>query len=332
MRWGEREKEIVRAWSAHVTASVHLSVEKTLDARSAKLEDFARELARLVPKVSVEVLERESDDLPALLPGAGWIFHGVPDAAELRPFLEILALSTQPTPPPLDRDLLSMVASLESPRELTLYVTPHCPHCAHTLFDLAPLPLASPRLLVRVIDADSFPEQARSLGIRAVPTLLLGETFRWTGQVRIREVLEVVCREEGGALSAAATIRLLKEGKAEDVARLMARSDRAWQDFPRILTHPEWSVRLGALVVLEELAEARPDLARSHLSPLWDRMDGAHLSVQGDILYAIGLAGDRSWISVLERWLEENDPGPDLLEVAREALEKLDTDPQVDSP
>ncbi|WP_143156454.1 hypothetical protein [Desulfacinum infernum] len=323
MRWTEREKEMVRAWSAHVTGPVRLTVETTLNERSPDLVDFARELARMVPGVTVEVSERELPDLPAILVGSGWIFHGVPAGAELRPFLEILALSAQKTPPAAPPDLLPLLESLESPRELTLYITPQCPHCAHTLFDLAPLPFASPRLIVRVIDAALFPEEARSLEIRAVPTLLYGDDFRWTGRVKIREVLEVVCRQDRGELSAAATIRLLKEGKAQEVARLMGRSEHAWKDFPHVLTHPEWSVRLGALVVLEDLAEAHPDLARSYLLPLWERMETASESVQGDILYAVGLAGDRSWIRVLERWLEEHAPGPDLADVAREAMEKL---------
>jgi hypothetical protein len=323
MKWGEREKETVRAWSGHVTAPVHLTVEKTLDERSSDLVDFARELARMVPGLTVEISEREVRDLPAILVGSGWIFHGIPAGAELRPFLEILALSGQKTPPAVDPDLFSLLDTLESPRELTLYVTAQCPHCAHMLFDLAPLPFAFPRLIVRGIDASLFPEETRPLGIRAVPTLLHGDDFRWTGRVKIREVLEVVCRQDRGELSAAATIRLLKEGKAQEVARLMARSEHAWKDFPRVLTHPEWSVRLGALVVLEDLAEAHPDLARSYLSPLWERMETAPESVQGDILYAVGLAGDRSWIGVLERWLKEHTPGPDLLEVAREAMEKL---------
>jgi hypothetical protein len=91
--------------------------------------------------------------------------------------------------------------------------------------------------------------------------------------------------------------------------------------FTDLLTHPEWSVRLGAVVVVEELVEKNPGLARSILPSLWERFSTADTTVKGDILYLTGLAGSiEEWGDRL-RTLLSSDLPEDLREGAREALD-----------
>jgi len=344
MPFDEHERRTVRAWASHVQGKIPVILETTRDERSGALLACAQELAALAPQIVLDSLFRENHDPPGFFLGHGWIWHAAPAGAELRPFLEILAIhgerSASPqklsealkgdsektiSNPRVAPKLASLLEAMQSPRELAVFTAPQCPHCAHMLLELAPIPFVSSYLVIRVFDATLFPERAQAAGIRSVPTVLFGDDFRWTGRVDIQHIFEVVCRSEHTALSAAAAIRVLKEGKAHELARLMLASPTLWHDFAAVLTHPDWSVRLGALVVLEELAEKDPAKARAYLPALWEKMDGLPAPVQGDVLYATGIVGDASWKDRVLRWMETRTDDPDLREAAEETLRKLQT-------
>ncbi|WP_448384206.1 hypothetical protein [Desulfosoma sp.] len=343
MPFEEHERRTVRAWAAHVQGRIPVVLETTRDARSGLLLAFAQELTALAPQIVVDSLLRENHDPPGFFLGHGWIWHAAPAGAELRAFLEILAIhGERSTSPQKDGEVLegdarktvpkarvapqlaSLLETMQSPRELAVFTTPQCPHCAHMLLELAPIPFVASYLVIRVFDATLFPERAQAAGIRSVPTVLFGNDFRWTGRVDIQHIFEVVCRSEQTALSAAAAIRVLKEGKAHELARLMLASPTTWPDFTVVLTHPDWSVRLGALVVLEELAEKDPNKAGAYLPALWEKMDRLPAPVQGDVLYATGIVGDASWKGRVLQWMETRPDDPDLREAAEETLRKLE--------
>ncbi len=89
-----------------------------------------------------------------------------------------------------------------------------------------------------------------------------------------------------------------------------------------MIDHPEWSVRLGAVVVMEELAEANRELARQSLEPVWERFAQLNDSVKGDVIYLSGLVGSPAWIPRIEALLRE-DVSEEMREVVTEALESL---------
>lgn len=337
----EHEKRAILAWIAHVADTIPLVLETTRDRRSAALQAFARDLTALAPQIALDHVSRETDDVPGFFLGHGWIWHAIPSGAELRPFLEILAvLGEQSTPtekamgsrgvrrnPHAPSELMELLQNLQTPQELEVFTTPQCPHCAHMLLELVPAPFVASSLVIRVIDAALFPQRAKEAGIRSVPTVLFGKDFRWTGRVDITHIFEVVCRKDHTGLSSAAAIRLLKEGKAPELARLILASPTTWTDFAAVLTHPDWSVRLGALVVLEELSEKDPKKVSEYLPPLWEKMEAFPPAVQGDVLYATGIVGDASWKGRVLQWALQNAHDPELVEAAEEALAKLEAAP-----
>ncbi len=76
------------------------------------------------------------------------------------------------------------------------------------------------------------------------------------------------------------------------------------------------------MVVMEELAETNPALARQTAEPLWDRFDEADDAVKGDLLYVFG---ELKSAELLPR-LREIQAGPfaaDVREAAAEAIEKI---------
>ena len=72
------------------------------------------------------------------------------------------------------------------------------------------------------------------------------------------------------------------------------------------LKENKWPIRLGAMVVMEEIAGKNPDLAAEALNPLWGRFHGAPVQIQGDILHVLGEIGDPRSVSRLESVLSGN--------------------------
>ncbi|MGQ9796883.1 thioredoxin family protein [Desulfosoma sp.] len=337
MPLNEYDRRALLSWNAHVSGQVCLRLCLTRDPRSAALQTYAEDLRALSPHISLHTAFEDTDDLPGFFIDDSWIWHAVPSGAELRPFLETLALFQEmsaalrryredrlaPTLGPIRPDLRQRLLGLQSHRELLVFTAPQCPQCAHMLLELAPMPFITPYLMVRVVDALLCAERAQAAGIRSVPTILFGEDFRWTGRVNLAHVLEVVCRNESTELSAAAAIRLLKEGKAQELSRLMLSSSNPWRDFPAVLTRAEWSVRLGALVVLEELVDKDPLKAQAYLPLLWNNMDELPAAVQGDVVYATGIVGDPAWTERVFRWAEKQVEDSELREVGEETLNTL---------
>lgn len=92
--------------------------------------------------------------------------------------------------------------------------------------------------------------------------------------------------------------------------------------FYDLITHEKWSVRLGAMVAMEEIIEEDRPLAAQCVGPLWERFPALDQQAQGDVVYILGEAGGRDIIRALETVLS----GPynaETREAAREALERI---------
>lgn len=104
----------------------------------------------------------------------------------------------------------------------------------------------------------------------------------------------------------------------------MIQADTLFQGFTDLLLHPEWSVRLGAMVVVEHLTENAPLLAARLVPVLMKAFDDvSDISIQGDIFFTLGEVGDLTAAA----WIAQKMPGlthPDLLDAAKDALSTIE--------
>ena len=128
--------------------------------------------------------------------------------------------------------------------------------------------------------------------------------------------------QDPSALSAASLEMMIQDGNAGQLARMMIDEDKIFQAFYEVLTHFSLSVRLGAMVAMEELIEEKPDLAALTIAPLLERFDGVSETVQGDILYVLGELGHPDVKERLESVLK-GDFSADVKEAADEAIAKI---------
>ena len=314
------EKQII-GLNDQLARDITISLLDATHPSSPKFRKFCDTLTRLVPKIRISKINETDSPLPQILIGSGLRFQAIPAGLELQPFLEAIAAVEsgrhnigQADKAGLQKDGL--------PAFLKLFMAPQCTFCPTAVRQLTPLPMANDRIQLTIIDASLFPEEAQSDKIRAVPTILLDGQFRWTGSVPLQEIINTINTRNPASLGAASLENILKQGQAGRLAGMLLDAGRIFPAFYDLLMHPKWPVRLGAMVVVEEIAGRSPALAAEVINILWEGFYRQPDQVKGDILYLFGEIGDRRAAAWLEAVLAE-DHNEEVKEAAREALDKM---------
>lgn len=315
------EQDRVIKWNEALASDVDLQLITTEDHRSGELKKFCESLTRFAPRVRVISDEGYAKDLPALGIGPRLRYHAVPLGKELAPFLMALSLDSARVSQLL-APVHEAIEKIEIPVFLRLFVTPQCPFCPVAVEQLLPLPAASEQIHLAVIDGAFFPEVAQRLDVRSAPTLFFDQAFRWSGSVPLSELLAMMADRDPINLGAESLESMLKGGHAFKVADMMLERDAIFPAFFDLLAHEKMFVRLGAMVVMETIAEQAPALAAQVIDPLWERFFRATDPVQGDIVHVLGESGGKKIIAKLETILSGKFSS-DVKEAAREVLENI---------
>lgn len=211
---------------------------------------------------------------------------------------------------------------ITTPLFLKLYVAPNCPHCPLVARELSLLSIINSNINIEIIDGLLFPGKAENDAIRSVPTLIFNENFRWVGQVQMSDVVEVLTNIDPENLSSRSIQTMIEAGKANAVAKLMLDEGIVFNSLFDLLVNEKWSVRLGAMVVAEEIGHSDKLIANQLIENLWNRYDTVGDSVKGDIVYLIGEIGSAIYIDKLKALVRQN-PVPDLLDAVKDSLETL---------
>ena len=317
-----QEETRIRGWNDEQDDDIQIGLLTTEDNRSAELREFCEILTRIAPKVHVVNEEGEPEGLPAIQVGAALIYHSVPLGTELEPFLQSLSPFNEESSR-LSASILGQLEKLDLPAALRLYVSQQCPICPAVARQITPLPAVNELISLAVIDCTLFPEIAQSNRVQSVPTVVLDEQFRWTGLLQLEEFVEILINRDPATLSASSLERMLQEGSAIEVAEMMLRKGQLFPPFVDLLVHEKWSVRMGATVAIEEIADRNRELAAQIVDPLWEYFDGVEDPIKDDILYISGKAGDHRMEARLKGILK-GQYNAEIKEAARETLEEIE--------
>ena len=288
---------------------------------SQVFHEFCDDLAQLVPKIKITHEDVSAQQPPQLLIGSGLRYQAMPTGLEIGPFIEALtALDSKPLQ--LAESTKIRLKKNSLPATLTVFIAPHCTYCPKVISQLIPLSMIEAGIQLFVIDGTLFPETAQRHRIQSVPTILLDDQFRWTGSVPIDEIIDAISTRNPALLGATSLESLLKEGQASHLAALMLDAQEIFPAFYGLLIHDKWPVRLGAMVVIEEIAAQAPRIASEIIEPLWGHFEQVSDQIKGDLLYLFGEIGDIRAIP----WLEAVSAGEfdaEVIEAAKEALDKI---------
>lgn len=316
----DTDENILTHWIKAHSSSAEITRIPSDHSASPMFESFLTALTEKIPQLTFKN-ESDEKDLPALMVNENITFSAIPQGKILTSFLSCL-FQTASTPSALSSKTLAHLNKIDIPVLLKLYIANTCPHCPGVLETVLSLAAASPRIHLTVIDGTLFPDAAAKEGVMSAPCLILDD-FRWTGSVTAEEIAAMMVDRDPSLLSTASLRMILEEGKAEWIAEKILDRNKIFPGFIGLVTHPIWSVRLGAMVVIEELSENAPDLARQIVPNLLDAFEKADIPTKGDILYALGEVGDgavRETISGMMDALEN----ADLKEAAQEAIESIE--------
>ncbi|MGB5746276.1 MAG: thioredoxin family protein, partial [Desulfobacterales bacterium] len=288
---------------------------------SQVFHEFCDELARLVPKIRIVQEDGSPQKPPQIFIGSGLRYQALPTGLEMRPFIEALtALDSGPMQ--ITDSIKSRLQKNSLPATLTVFISPQCTYCPKVISQLIPLSMAEAGVQLIVIDGTLFPEAAQAHQIQSVPTILLDKQFRWTGSVALEEIIDAISTRNPAMLGATSLESILKDGQASHLAAMMLEAQQIFPAFYDLLIHDKWPIRLGAMVVMEEIAAQTPGIASEAIEPLWSRYEAVSDQIKGDILYLFGEIGDHKVIPRLEEVIA-GEFDAEVKEAAREAMEKL---------
>ncbi len=316
-----RAQALIRNWDKTATEQIRIQLITTDDTQDELFINFSEKFADIAPHLTIETRPGKRD-LPAFLVRENIAYSALPLERELEPFLDALSL-TNSSATPLSGPIQKALETIDIPVRLTLYIALHCPHCPHVVRTLIPMALACSHIDLHIIDGSLFPETAEKDGVLSAPCLILDDDFRWTGSVEPEEIIGMITRRDPSQLSAGTLKNILEQGDASWIVGQMIKKGAIFDAFITLLLHDTWSVRLGAMVVVEELAETDPKLAARLPPILIQEFNGKDVTVQGDILYALGETGDRE----TREWIQSKLPAlshQDLVDAANDALEALE--------
>lgn len=214
---------------------------------------------------------------------------------------------------------------LERPMRLELYTAPLCPYCAQAVEVVHRAALAHAQIQGWAVDATLFPREAEQLGIRSTPALVVDGVLRWVGRISPGELKRILKKAAAGEEWDAALLRsLLAAGALREALKTMEHHPEALTALPSLLGAREFSLRLGALRLLEEVKRPPRSVLSKVIPSICALLKDPSPPVRGDAAYALGLLGDPAAGEPLRQAL--GDPHPDVQEAAREALEALGID------
>ena len=310
-------KEQIKAWTP--LGRPTLSIADTEHPEQKTFEIFARQWQAISTSISWTNSSQPAD-LPGFFLKNNLLYSALPLERELSPFLKGLNALDQPNP---GDGIQKTLNNIEEPCRLTLYIALQCPHCPGMVERLIPLAAACENIHLHIIDGSLFPEKAEKDKVMSAPCLILNDDTRWIGAVAEEEILDMIINKESMDLDTLALKTILEDGRADWITQRMLASKCLFKGFSGLLLHETWSVRLGAMVVVEAFAEEAPTLCAELEKILIDSFSTKDVPVQGDILYALGEIGTsdtRDWIAAHQAVLSHED----LKEAADDAIQSIE--------
>ncbi|MFB6200720.1 MAG: thioredoxin family protein [Halorhabdus sp.] len=119
-------------------------------------------------------------------------YFGIPSGQEFSAFLQdMLAVSTGETQ--LDESVREELASIDEPVDITVFVTPTCPHCPRAVQTAHSLAIENEHVEANSVESQEFMELSQEFGVRGVPQINVnGKDGEFTGALPPQQFVQQV--------------------------------------------------------------------------------------------------------------------------------------------
>jgi glutaredoxin-like protein len=176
----------------------------------AETRQLVEEVAELSDQLTVEIYDFVADEekaeelnvdkIPAIaVIGAedyGVRFYGIPSGYEFTSLLHAIQ-SVAAGKTELSETAMEMLAGLDEPVHMQVFVTPTCPYCPQSVVLAHQMAIASPMVRADMVEAQEFPHLSQKYQVMGVPRTVINETAHLEGAApepmvldKLREALE----------------------------------------------------------------------------------------------------------------------------------------------
>ena len=249
-------------------------------------------------------------------------YHFVPEGPELPVFRHLLwEAASQGTS---ERAGSAEPENSGPPHDMFLFVSAHCPNCPHAVRTVHALARKLPNLSVHLFEAMLHTDLAEKHNIQSVPTLLIDQELRYVGGLDEEKLFSILGTPDSASLLHEKIRKQIKEGSALEAAEWIGGGgDPSF--LATDLGESTFEERIALLVTLEEALETDPRCLDRMVEPLLPHLGAENASVRGDIADLLGKIGDPRALPAIKKLLE--DPDPNVVEAAEEAVETLEQSP-----
>ncbi|MEW5949396.1 MAG: thioredoxin family protein [Thermodesulfobacteriota bacterium] len=295
------------------------------DGLFAELKAFAHKVSGLSDLIMVEETSTTNAHIaPAInlvhSSRSNISYAALPEGGELAPFLRTLAHLGNGTNS-LNEDTVHHLRSLKHEVTIEVLITQSCPVCPRMAEMVNQFALCSQKIKVWIVDVGHFPHIREKHRASSAPTTVINDRVQIVGAVNEKELLNWIYKalsEEGLPDVLASLLTIGNSGKALEIITEEDRPDL----LSDLMGRPEFTVRLGAMVVIESLQQTAPGRIPRLVPGLIKLLDSDMVNIRGDAAFMLGKIGDPRAIEPLRRLVPE-EQNPDILEIAREALDSL---------
>ena len=195
----DEETERVKQWGRDREGEILLRYATAGHALDGAFTDFVDRVAGLVPAIKPKKDNDVDVALPSLFIGEQLTYQALPLQRELELFLTALG-DGNAFSDGIPIDVRRRLAQLRVPALFKIYITRHCPHCPSTVAVLLGLAAASKQIRLTIIDGELFAGVAADDQVKAVPTVMLDDQFRWTGGVDPDELVTLILDRDPASL------------------------------------------------------------------------------------------------------------------------------------
>ncbi|MFB6075430.1 MAG: thioredoxin family protein [Haloarculaceae archaeon] len=119
-------------------------------------------------------------------------YFGIPSGQEFGSFLQdAIAVSTGETG--LSEGVRAELAAIDEPVELTVFVTPTCPHCPRAVQTAHSLAIENEHVTANSVESQEFMELSREYGVRGVPQINVnGKDGEFTGALPPQQFVQQI--------------------------------------------------------------------------------------------------------------------------------------------
>ncbi len=242
-----------------------------------------------------------------------------PKGPELPPFLEALKDMTDGCRVK-SYDWADKLASIEKPAELYVFMAEGCPHCPQVVRSVLRVASVCRQVAAYVIDAGRYERLAGDFSVRSVPFVVLDRELSTIGPVSVEEIAEQICDRQSSKYPTRVFESLLETGRVSEVASRISRGKNL-KEFSTVWVRSNTSSRLGLMMAAELGLNITPGCLADAVPELLAALSSGDAALRGDTADLLGQIGDRRAEEPLRGLL--SDPNPDVVELARDALETL---------